>query len=201
MTQIQKEEPQMRKISNAWERNLESYRKGEKNSVIQTWASYNRKQYKIGKLEKNKLEKLMEINFSFDSGRKKKSKGKTDELSQEGKKPRKKRGETWNENFELYCKGEKSDLISTWMAYNRKQYKEGKLSEEKFKKLIKVNFPFDVVKNEKADGWDKQLEEWKKGDRKSIPMQQWRQRSIRHFLEGKLSGDRIVKLKEVGILK
>ena len=61
-------------------------------------------------------------------------------------------------------------------------------------------FPFDAEKN-KVDDWDKHLEEWKKGDKKSIPVQQWRQKSIGQFVEGKLSADRIAKLREVGILK
>jgi len=45
------------------------------------------------------------------------------------------------------------------------------------------------------------LEEWKKGDRKSVKIQQWKQRSVRRFVEGKLAANRIEKLKEVGILK
>jgi hypothetical protein len=63
-----------------------------------------------------------------------------------------------------------------------------------------INSPFDAGKK-KDDSWDNQLEEWEKGNRKSIPVQQWRRESIRQFLEGKLSVDRIAKLKEIGILK
>jgi len=63
-----------------------------------------------------------------------------------------------------------------------------------------ANFPFDVVKK-KDSSWDYRLEEWKKGERRSKLVQQWRQRSVNQYLEGKLSGDKIVKLKEIGILK
>ena len=195
-----KKKTRMRKTSDAWDKNFELYRNGKKNSVVNAWKAKNRKDYKAGVLSEDKLEKLREINFSFDVDRKKRT--KKVELAQVQKKEtvKRKRGEAWDYNLEAYCKGEKSNIISTWIAHNRKQYKEGKLSEEKFVKLMDVNFPFDIVKK-KADSWDKQLEEWKNGDRKSIPMQQWKQRSIRQFLEGKLSGDKIVKLKDAGILK
>jgi len=198
LPQEQKKEPSTRKTTEAWDRNLEAYRKGEKSSVINTWVSYNRKQYKTGELAKDKYEKLMGINFSFGSKRKKKE--KVDSIQKPKKEATKrKRGEAWDINLEAYRNGEKSNIISTWMANNRKLYKEGKLPEDKYEKLLKIKFPFDAV--QKADSWDKQFEEWKKGDRKSVPMQQWRQRSIRQYSEGKLSVDRIVKLKEIGILK
>jgi len=111
-----------------------------------------------------------------------------------------KRGEAWNRNLEMYRKGEKSNAISTWIAQNRREYKEGKMKEEKFEKLVEINFPFDVVKK-KNDNWDQRLEEWKKGERRNKIVQQWRQRSIKQFVEGKLSVDRILKLREIGILK
>jgi len=187
-----KKEPSTRKRGDAWMRNLESFRKGEKSNAIYTWITYNRRLYKSGKLDEGKLEKLMEINFPFDTD--KKNKGKDGSKGE----PKRKKGEAWDKNFESYRSGEKSNIISTWIAQNRKMHKTGKLPIDKYEKLIGINFPFDIVK--KPDAWDKQLEEWKK-DRKSIPMQQWRQRNIRQFLEGKLSADRIVKLKEVGILK
>jgi len=59
--------------------------------------------------------------------------------------PRKgiKRGEAWERNFELYQKGAKSSVITAWIAQNRREYKVGKLKEEKFEKLMGINFPFD----------------------------------------------------------
>jgi len=117
------------------------------------------------------------------------------------KKRRGKRGEAWNRNLEMYRNGEKSNAISTWMAQNRREYKSGKLPEKKFEKLMEINFPFDVVKKKRNDSWDQRFEEWKKGERRSKIVQQWRQRSIKQYTEGKLSMDRIAMLKEIGILK
>ena len=198
LTLIQKEESPKRKRGDAWEKNFELFSKGEKSNAVYTWTAYNRRLYKTGKLPEAQFEKLMEINFPFEAVKKDKEKGES--AQNQKKEPKRKRGEAWDINFEMYCKGEKSNIISTWIAQNRKLHKTGKLPVEKYEKLMGINFPFDVVQK-KADSWDKQFEEWKNGDRKSIPMQQWRQRSVRQFLEGKLAADRVVKLKEVGILK
>ena len=141
-----KKKTRMRKTSDAWYKNFELYCKGKKTSVVNAWTSKNRKDHMTGILSKDKLEKLMEINFSFDSAKKRKQ-GKVDSIkNQKEEKPGRKRTEAWDNNFEAYSKGEKSSVISTWIAQNRKQYKEGKLSEEKFVKLMEINFPFEVVK-------------------------------------------------------
>ena len=208
LPQAKKKKTTGRKISEAWDNNFELFRKGIRNNAINIWASSNRKKYKDGKLLKEKYEKLMEISFPFDVNKeisKKKrpiAKPKKAVSAQKPKKekPKTEEDEIWEQNFEAFSKGKKGNAISSWMGENRKLYRDGKLSAAKYEKLLKIDFPFDPL-NKKLDSWDKQLEEWKKGNRKSIPIQQWRQRSIRHFVEGKLSGDRIVKLKEVGILK
>ena len=62
-----------RKITEEWERNLESYKNGEKKSIISAWAALNRKQYKTGTLSDEKIERLVKINFPFDVGYKKKA--------------------------------------------------------------------------------------------------------------------------------
>jgi hypothetical protein len=86
----------------------------------------------------------------------------------------------------------------------------GTLKEDRFEKLMAINFPFDVpkkvdvdVKNkpeEVTDIWHKQLRQWKTGDNRAS-LQQWRQKNVKRYVEGKLSQDKIEKLKEVGILK
>ena len=129
---------------------------------------------------------------------------KETEIIQKPKKEptKQKTGGAWDEHLKAYCNGAKNDLISRWINENRKQFRDGTLSLKKIEKLIEINFPFvSEAKIKRSDGWDGQLEEWKKGNRKSVSIQLWKQRSIRRFIEGKLSRDRITKLKEVGILK
>jgi len=60
--------------------------------------------------------------------------------------PKRKRGEAWDRNLEMYRNGEKGNVISTWIALNRKEYKTGKLSERKLDKLLEINFPFETTK-------------------------------------------------------
>ena len=108
----------------------------------------------------------------------------------------------WERNLELYKKGEKRKKIFSWIAQNRKLYKTGKLKKERFEKLMEISFPFDAPppkKKKTVDSWDKHLDLWKKGERSSL--QEWRQRSVKQYVEGRLEKNRIEKLKEVGILK
>ena len=125
---------------------------------------------------------------------------------------KRKRTNTWDTNLELYCKGEKGYAIYSWISQNRKQYKAGNLKEDRLKKLLEIDFPFVAVKKvavkkepepeleETIDIWHKQLRQWKNGDHRAS-LQQWREKNIKRFLEGKLSADKIEKLKEVGIIR
>jgi len=58
--------------------------------------------------------------------------------------PKLKRGDVWYKNFDLYKKGERNNALHAWVSIIRKQYKTGKLNEEKFEKLMEINFPFDT---------------------------------------------------------
>jgi len=136
---------------------------------------------------------------------------------------KKKRYGSWENNFELYCSGHKEKTINTWMYQNRQQYKSGTLKKEHLDKLVQINFPFEVVKKtttqkdtakksrieknttskkveEPTDIWHKQLRQWMLNDNR-VSLQQWRQQNVKRYVEGKLSKDKIEKLKEVGILK
>ena len=56
---------------------------------------------------------------------------------------------TWNDYFEKYKNGERSHAIDVWASQNRKEYKTGKMNEEKKDMLIKIRFPMMVVRKEK----------------------------------------------------
>jgi len=200
VTQKPGDDAQNSKISDAWHKNLELYRKGEKSGSIYNWVSINRKLYKSGELPNNKLEKLLEIDFPFVVDRKKPEKVKATPKPKKERQKRK-RSEIWDKNFEIYRNGEKSNAISSWIAQNRKDYKTGTLPERKLDKLMEINFPFETTSPKKNDNWHQRLEEWKKGERRSTLVQQWRQRSIKKYLEGKLEIDKVAELKKIGILK
>ena len=198
--------PQTSKLpkGDAWFRNLESYQKGLRSNAINTWIAYNRRQYKQGKMKQDKVDKLNEINFPFQA--KPKSNSKRENNSEDLRKGESKSiqtsklaiGDAWLKNLETYKKGLRTNTVNTWIAYNRKQYKQGKMQQEKVDMLNEIKFPFQA-KPKNNSKWDNNLEEWRKGERKSL--QHWRQKSIKQYVEGKLSNEKIEKLKEVGILK
>jgi len=53
----------------SWQNTLELYRGGVKNNAVHSWMYQNRKEYKAGTLKEEKLNKLIEINFPFDTVR------------------------------------------------------------------------------------------------------------------------------------
>ena len=137
--------------------------------------------------------------------------------------PSRKKYGSWQTNFELYCSGHKSKTINTWMYQNRRQYQSGTLKTDQLEQLKKANFPFEVTKkvatkkhtakkgskenvaadkknDDTNDIWHKQLRQWKYNDNRAS-LQQWRQQNVKRYVEGKLSKDKIEKLKEAGILK
>ena len=114
--------------------------------------------------------------------------------------PRLKRSDAWERNFESYKKGDRSKRIHTWISLNRKQYKADELPTEKREKLMEIQFPFEArAKLGPKGSWSRNLELWKKGERKSL--QEWRQKSVKLYVDGKLGNDKIESLKELGILK
>jgi hypothetical protein len=54
-----------------WEDNFEKFKRGETSSALYNWVAQNRTRYATGELDEDKIKKLMEINFSFESNRKK----------------------------------------------------------------------------------------------------------------------------------
>lgn len=124
------------------------------------------------------------------------------------------KGEAWDRNYEKYKAGEKSNALYTWVALNRKQYTSGELSDAKIEKLIEIDFPFEakkktpkpkIVEKSKSQGnlsnawWNHKFSQWEKGERASL--QQWRQKCVKLYVNGKLSQDKIERLKKIGILK
>ena len=136
-------------ISETWNKYLELYRNGEKSGSLYNWVSINRKLYKSGELSNDKIEKLKEVNFSFDLDRKKPEKVKATQKPKKERQKRK-RGEAWDMNLEKYRNGEKSNAISTWIALNRKEYILGTLPEKKLDQLMAINFPFETTRKKKT---------------------------------------------------
>jgi hypothetical protein len=170
--------------------------------------------YKSGKLSEDKYQKLLEINFPFEVLKKKKRKEEIKRVKRVTSK--RKRSDTWDNNYDSFQKGEKSRVVYNWINYNRKQFQEGKLQKDKFRKLKEIDFPFEALRRRhgarkdratqvpeathQKDYWDSRYEMWKDGDTQSKFALQWKQRCLKQFAEGKLPEHRVEKLREVGIL-
>jgi len=202
----QKTESPKSKRNESWNANFELFQNGERSSRIYNWMADIRRQYKAGNLPEDRLARLKGIEFPFETVRK--FVKETPQIEQ------KSRNNSWETNMEMYLNGVRTNAIYTWMSLNRRLYKNGKLNEYKFNKLKEINFPFDMLPRQRKGGiirekiaketsdnnWEKNLKKWKKGERDDA-IQLWRQKSVRLFVDGKLSQDRINKLKEVDILK
>ena len=64
-------------------------------------------------------------------------------------KPVRRKKTTWAENFEKYKNGDRSNAIKVWAAQNRKEYKTGKMNEEKKDMLIGIRFPLMIVRKKR----------------------------------------------------
>ena len=140
-----------RKTTDAWDKNLESYRQGKKSSLLNVWKSKNRKEYKAGILAKDKYEKLIAINFPFEVDKQYlpttgKTKREKVELTPIQKEPSKRKiSDVWERNLVEYLNGKKSFAVYNWITSNRKQYQTGTLSEEKYERLKQINGQFSFV--------------------------------------------------------
>jgi hypothetical protein len=123
-------------ISSVWEQNLQAYARGERAGKVDDWARRNRRNYERGKLSDEKLKKLIEINFAFGDA----APNQAEQASSQEPEP----ANAWDRNMRDYLKGERTSLVNMWIFHNRKLYKTGKLPEDKFDKLLKINFPFDT---------------------------------------------------------
>ena len=128
--------------------------------------------------------------------------------------------DAWDKNLESYRKEEKSNVLRAWVAKNRKDYKTGILSAEKFEKLKEINFPFEIdkqtsdlpkkeVKRQRrkkqqnepskqsiSGAWEKNLESYRKGER-SVAVFNWISLNRKLHETGTLSKEKFEKLQEI----
>jgi hypothetical protein len=208
--QLPKQEKPKGKRGEVWERNLELYQKGVRGQSVYNWIADIRRQYKAGNLKEERHEKLTAINFPFDSTRKKTSDSEQEQMPQTPNMdvPKRKKSEAWERNYELYREGAKSTNIYNWIAENRRQYKTGTLKEERFEKLIAINFPFEVLKKKSKeiqeeapkqvlmDSWYQNYELFRKGERNNAIFV-WISKNRRLYKAGTLNDEHYKMLKQI----
>jgi hypothetical protein len=163
--------------SKIWDRGFELFIKGERSRTLDTWIYRNRKKYRAGELSDETIQKLKDVNFPFDVVVSCVSKA-------------------WERSLELYRRGIKTNAVYAWAVQNRKQYKRGKLSEEKKKRLRKIKFPFRVVKSLREEIWELNSELFALGER-NREVYAWVSRNRKMYRAGKLSKEKIQKLEDI----
>ena len=124
--------------------------------------------------------------------------------SQEQRKYQTKISKLWMDKLKLYQKGEKNNRsMYKWAFLNRLQYKEGNLSEDKYKKLKAINFPFEVdskniIRERKiSDIWNKNFELYQKGEKNNIQLYAWVYQNRLEYKKGDLLEAKYEKLKAI----
>jgi len=158
---------------------------------LSQWCLRQRKSYNEGKLSQNKIDLLKQINFVWNY-----EDYQWNQNYEELKKFYEKEGHsTPNKNF--------SKKLSTWIIFQRKLYREEKLSQEKINLLEQLNFIWDPEDYQ----WNQVYEEMKKFYEKeghsnpyasqNARLSSWKLNQKNFYKKGKLSQERIHKLQEL----
>ena len=214
-------ETSKRRRGETWFYYLDLYKAGAKSNAIYNWVADNRRQFKAGKLKQDKFEKLAEINFSFDTPRKKGIEVVIEEVEEpqimeepiiveepQEEAPKKRRGDIWGNHLELYKTGVRNSSIYNWVGDNRRQYKAGTLSEDRILRLIEIGFAFNARPITKkapveespiskiSDSWERNYELFKSGER-SGAIFAWISQNRRNFKKGSLKPEHLEKLNAI----
>lgn len=201
--------------------------------TVLNWLRYQKSQFKQGLLPNDKIDKLLEIGYSFD-------------ISYRGKKGR--RGistndepdKNWlnryedlkqyyeaNGTFLIPQKSKELQSLSSWVRYQKSQFRNGSLGLPKTSLLDKINFPFNesfrgktlnsvkresesATASEKLPNWDIKFEELKNyyetngtfripsDDNSLQPLASWVRYQRLLYKEGKLDDEKIERLTDIG---
>jgi superfamily II DNA or RNA helicase len=175
---------------------------------LDNWCKDQKYLFKKGKLSQDKISKLDAFDFRWEL---------IDEL----------RINEWDSKFNALKKfysvnkrwpiRESKDVnersLATWTHGQKSKYIKGKLSENEINKLLGINFKFKHVTEIRNQQWDKNLNDSKKfytvnkawptrysESRRVCSLAYWLYNQRQMLKKGKLSPDKIKKLKEIGLL-
>ena len=108
----------------------------------------------------------------------------------------------------IYGHYESGYPLNNWQGTQRQEYKNGKLSEERIKKLESIGFIWNKFTEQWSDGYQETLKYMKEtGNAKCLdsyktkdgyPLGNWQRIQINNYKNGKLSKKRIKKLENIG---
>ncbi|XGZ09555.1 Helicase associated domain protein [Peribacillus sp. RS7] len=163
---------------------------GFENKDLAYWVSVQRKHFKSGKLEPDKISKLNELGFSWHP-----------------------KMDSWDEKYQMLMeyKNQNGDCLvnkhhpelGAWAIKQRTLYKNGRMKDEKVNKLNELGFVWDVVEHVWNERYQ-ELVEYKKehGDCKVIKrypvLGPWVQSQRKAYNEGRMDKEKIKKLENIG---
>ncbi|MDY4960476.1 MAG: Helicase associated domain protein, partial [Chlamydia suis] len=168
------------------------------NPDLGTWVSVQRRCFKKGKLAEDRIARLEELGFVWDVTE-----------------------EAWEKNFlELqrfreehgHCKVPQrypqNPQLASWVSHQRRDFKEGKLSEDRIARLEEIGFVWRVLEEE----WEENFLELQRfreehghckvprGYPQNPQLASWVSDQRKKFKKGKLAEDKIARLEEIGFV-
>ena len=209
--------------TDVWDRHFAMYRAfvekngvgfaPEKNSKMSNWVSGQRKLMKIGRLQKDRMDKLNEIGFLWS--------GESAPVSQKQSDAYR---VVWDRHFAMYrafvekngvgFAPKKSSKMNNWVRGQRKLMKIGRLQKDRMDKLNEIGFPWSAPRPQKQSDahtvvWDRHFAMYRAfvekngvgfAPEKNSKMSNWVSGQRKLMKIGRLQKDRMDKLNEIGFL-
>jgi superfamily II DNA or RNA helicase len=174
--------------------------KTPKDYRLGNWQNHQRVKFKKGKLSPDKIERLEEIGFKWELLDEKFEKGFQETLLY--------KQSTGSSNVPIIHKTPNSFQLGKWQSHQRDNYKEGKLPEDRVRRLEEIGFI-----------WDKYGEHFEKGFQETLIYKKstgepntshkyktpegyllgsWQSNQKNLYKKGKLPPDRIKRLEDIG---
>ncbi len=160
------------------------------NTQLGKWVSDLRLRFKKGKLSKERIELLKELNFAWDI------------LEHQ-----------WNENYQelkiFFQKNNNSypsqkTALGNWVGIQRKLYKQNKLSTERIELLNKLNFVWDIPEQQWNENYQELKKFFKQNGHSSPPtntqLGKWVVVQRKVYKDNKLSTERIELLNKLSFV-
>ena len=198
-------------IHKSWDETYETLCKAINNGVkitdttvyegikIGIWLNFQRKIFRRGKLPEDRVQKLKELGLELD--------------------PRIV-VRPWDENYETLCKAINNGVkvtqktvyegikIGSWVTTQRRLFKRGELPEDRIQKLKELG----VVLDQREVSWNENYETLCRAINNGVKITEttvyeganigtWINTQRKNFKNGKLSEDRIEKLRKIGVIK
>jgi hypothetical protein len=172
-----------------------------------SWQNVQRINYRSGNLSPGRIKRLEDIGFKWDLQEEKFKKGFQETLLY--------KESTGNPNAPRGYETPEGYRLSSWQNTQRTNYKKGKLSPDRIKRLEEIGFTWE--KQEKQ--FVEQFDWFKKGFQETLLYKEntgipnvpkiyktaegyglgaWQHNQKKKYWEGKLSPDRIKRLEEIG---